>query len=440
LIIQIREEKKNMTKFINGDLNQTELLKLLEGFGFGSREAIIYVALHRIGKATALELSRTTRSERSDTYRVLKNLIGKGFVIKILDEPAKYAVVSSKKSFRRHVEEKRREIEELESTIEHIDKFLESIKNTGCPDGPSSRFELIKTRRHVYDRIREMISSEASKQEFLFISTELGARRIFSLLQGNLAEVQKRQASVRCLVPVTEQNLNDIKSLSMFADIRHIPVSTGRLLIANRKETLQVYAMADTDSINDADEVGFWSNNEQFAQMQGLMFDSQWRLATDLHSRIWEIEAKIPEEKSEFFTKCYIISPIEETQTVVFLLNPNGRVVYVSNNISQITGHAVQTYLNESVEGIIEENTYVEDKKNTFLVWERAKKGETGVEEFRTFDSNGNVIWWSASWLPIRNQKGDVISIRVILKNITEKKRIELMEKEWQNNNIHELS
>jgi len=226
----------------------------------------------------------------------------------------------------------------------------------------------------------------------------------------------------------------------MFADIRHIPVSTGRLLIANRKETLQVYAMADTDSINDADEVGFWSNNEQFAQMQGLMFDSQWRLATDLHSRIWEIEAKIPEEKSEFFTKCYIISPIEETQTVVFLLNPNGRVVYVSNNISQITGHAVQTYLNESVEGIIEENTYVEDKKNTFLVWERAKKGETGVEEFRTFDSNGNVIWWSASWLPIRNQKGDVISIRVILKNITEKKRIELMEKEWQNNNIHELS
>jgi PAS domain S-box-containing protein len=430
-----------MTRFSNEDLNQTELLKLLEGFGFGSREAIIYVALHRIGKATALELSRKTRSERSDTYRVLKSLIGKGFVTKILDEPTKYAVISSKKSFRSHIEGKRRKIEELESTIEQIDKFLESIKKTDCPDDTSSRFELIKTRRHVYDRAREMISSEALEQEFLFISKEFGAGRILNLLQVNLVEVQKRKASVRCLVPVTEENLNEIKTLSMFADIRHIPASTGRLLIANRKETLQVCAPDDTGTINDADEVGLWSNNKQFAQMQGLMFDSQWRLATDLHSRIREIEDKIPEEKSEFFTKRHIIFPIEEAQTVVFLIDPSGRVIYVSNNISQITGHAVQTYLNGFVEGMIDENTYVEDKKNLLILWERAKKGETGVEEFRTFHSNGTVIWWSASWLPIRNQKEDVVSIRVILKNITEKKRIELMEKEWQDNkNNHDPS
>ena len=427
-----------MDHFLNGDLNQTELFSLLEGFGFGSREAIIYSALYRIGKATANELSKTTRSERSDTYRVLNNLIGKGFVIKILGEPANYAVVSSKKAFKSHIEGRLREIEELESKIEQLVSILESNKKTACPEDSSSRFELIKTRRHVYDRAIEMISSEALKQEFLLISTELGARRILGLFRESLVKAQERQTTVRCMVPVTEENLNDVKALSMFVDIRHIPASTGRLLIVNRKETLHIYSPNDSDGINDRDEVGFWSNNEKFARMQGLMFDSQWRLATDLHSRIWEIEGKIP-DKSESFTKRHIISPVEETQNVVFLVDPAGKIIYVSNNIGQITGHAVQTYLNGFVEGMIEETTYDEDKKQLLLLWERAKRGESGVEEFRTFHNDGSVIWWSASWLPIRNQKGDVISIRVILKNITEKKIIELMETEWQNiknNNI----
>jgi hypothetical protein len=46
-----------MTNFHNGKFNDTELFDLLNGFGFGFREALIFVTLNSIGKAMALELS-----------------------------------------------------------------------------------------------------------------------------------------------------------------------------------------------------------------------------------------------------------------------------------------------------------------------------------------------------------------------------------------------
>lgn len=419
-----------MTQFHNKDFNDTELLNLLEGFGLGSREALIYATLNSIGKTTVHELSRRTRTERSDTYRVLRNLIRKGFVIKILDNPTRYTVISPKKAFKDQIEEKKREVENLEGSIEQIVALLESSKRVNIPYDSESRFELIKTRKNLYDRVKQMISSEAAKQEFLLISTEVGVRRLLSVFLDSLVNAKRLHTTVRCLIPVTEQNLNEIKTLSLFADIRHIPVSAGRLLIVNRRETLHIYSPYDTDSISETEEVGFWSNNKPFSEMQGLMFDSQWQLAMDLHSRIWEIERKSPEENSEFFTKRRIISPIEDSQTVVFLIDSSGKIVYVSNNISLITGRAIQTYLNKFVGGLIEEASRDIDKQKLLLLWEKAKKGESGVDEFQTSNDRGDVIWWSASWLSIRNQQGTLSSIRVILKNITEDKKISLLETE----------
>lgn|GEM_PF-6290643 len=404
---------------IQSDIVQIEAF--LKDFGFNARETAIYIALLKKGKASPAELSKTTSTERSDTYRILDSLVSKGFVTKILEKPVQYAVAPPGKAFKRSLEEKRNSLSTLEGRIEDSAQALEAV-GKNAPQAEANKFEVIESRRYVFERMAEMFAPQRCNKEILFSATEKCATRLLFGLKESFMQLQRRGVNFRVMIPINEANLEDVKSLSKYADIRHMSMSRSRIIIVDRKESMLVYSASEDDSFSD--DIGLWLNNTQFSALQAEMFDAQWRLSTELYARIREVEGNMPAQTADPLLADYGCH--EEDSSVIFMVEPRGKITYISHNVNENLSRALQVYTDWLDEGKSAAYSYPEDRKKIGLNWQSAFEGNSGKSIFRTIQKDGDIFWWSVSWLPIKGKKGTVETIRCALKNVTDQKKLEL--------------
>lgn len=234
-------------------------------------------------------MSRVAKLERSDTYRVLSRLASKGFVIKVLDVPTKYAIAPPEKAFKRGFDQKHHELIQLEGEVDKLKDFFDYLKKESASAG-SARFEVLDSSRHVYDRVAEMLSPERCKHEVMYYANEECGRRIAYGLQEILEEALKRQVRVRLMMPITGNNLEFAKVISKFAEVRHIPSASSRIVIVDRNEFMGIYSRVNVKTVEGYDDVGVWASHAPFAETQASLYESQWSLAMPLRSRIRQIQ------------------------------------------------------------------------------------------------------------------------------------------------------
>jgi PAS domain S-box-containing protein len=399
----------------------------LKDFGFNNREIAIYLALCKTKKATPSDISKLADVERSDVYRILDSLVTKGFAVKILEKPIQYALAPPGKAFKRDLEEKHHSLSTLETQIEETNKLILDYTGKSASGTDASRFEVIKSRQFVFDRLAEMFAADRCQKEVLFYGTEKSVIRLLYYLRDLIIQVPKRHIDFKMLLPVTESNIVEVLALSKFADIKHLQQVRSRVVIVDRKESILIYNASDDESYSD--DLGLWLNNAQFSEMQAEMFDAQWELAVDLHTRVKELE-------SEKNIKNISSEPeiAKENTPILFTIDPKGKITYLSQNVDSYLTNAIQVYTNGLLKERITEFSYPEDQNKISKIWETGKQGLAGKEEFRTIQENGDIRWWSISWLPLADKKGETETIRVALKDITANKRIELLENELVKN------
>jgi sugar-specific transcriptional regulator TrmB len=265
-------------------------MRFLSDFGFGQREIPVYMALISGKEVTPAEISKITGVERADTYRLLEDLVRKGFAIKVLGKPAKYAPTSPEKAFKRSFEERFNSLVLLESRVGDLRGYFEATQKE-TPQPMENRFEVIKSSRHTHDRVEEMFSPERCKKEILSCATENSVKKLDLSLEEILKKAVKRGVEIRTIVPVTNDNIVYVKRLSNLAKIRHTPFNPSRLIIVDRKEAMAIHGPMDQkDSAAIWTEVGLWASHKAFCEMLAVMFDGQWELAKSLRSRIKQIQ------------------------------------------------------------------------------------------------------------------------------------------------------
>jgi PAS domain S-box-containing protein len=386
----------------------------LKDFGFNNREIAIYLALLKTKKAQPSEISKLANVERSDAYRILDTLVEKGFVTKILEKPVQYAIAPPEKAFKRNLEEKRRSLAALEVEAEDSKKVISDYIGKIETNPDATRFEVIKSRQYVYERLTEMFSAERCQHEILYYGAENSASRLLFNLKEVIARLPNRHIDFRIMLPITEQNVEAVKALSKFADIKHLPQTSGRACIIDRKESMLIYAASEDD--NFTDDLALWLSNPQFAAMQAEMFDAQWKLALGLHNKIEELEAPPVE------------TPTEENTQVVFTVDSQGKVAFLTPNINASLASSIQS----AIKGLFMGNIpalHQEDMDKALYLWGNSKQGISGKNEFRII-KNGEPLWWSVSWLPLSGRKGNTETLRVVMKDITNIKKLESIERE----------
>ncbi len=405
----------------SGPFDFGRLKEFLTEFGFSKREASVYVALLKNGESAPGELNLATGFDRADVYRVLNKLLRRGFVIKVLDRPARFALSSPKKAFLRDLEARSARISLFKGQVEDLDELHSFFsKRTEGISGEVSRFELLGGEKHIFERAVEMLSDANCKKEICYFATSSCGKRIFSGLFNQFKLAFGRKVDIKVLLPIGKGNLNQAKALSKFADVRHVASSSSRIMIVDRKASMLFYSSDDFDGNIKVDGIGLWTNDKAFSNTQGLMFDTQWQFALDLNYRMRDLHSYSRVNESEFNNLAD-----EGATSAVFLVNAKGKITHVSKNISQFTGFNVEHYLHKDYLEKSKEHVHPEDWQKISNRAMKVFSGNTIEEELRILHKNGNEVWTSISVLPLLSEKGKVQNFRVFLRNITSKKREE---------------
>ncbi|KAA0002160.1 MAG: PAS domain S-box protein [Thermoplasmata archaeon] len=130
-----------------------------------------------------------------------------------------------------------------------------------------------------------------------------------------------------------------------------------------------------------------------------------------------EEELRKSEEKYRLVT--------ENSQDIIYAINKNYELLFVTGDIEGITGYT----LKDLPDGDLKKAIFAvppEDIKVIGELSERVWKGEKNVKgEFRIIRKDGKVRWVEVSLSPLYDEKGKVYGNQGILRDITERKKLE---------------
>lgn len=117
---------------------------------------------------------------------------------------------------------------------------------------------------------------------------------------------------------------------------------------------------------------------------------------------------------------------VEDIEDVIFRLDKTGRYLFLNSALKNVTGYDPQEfYANPSIAKEIIHKYDMELVKETI---QNVLNGDLKVSkdlEYRIYCKCGNELWVSQNTYPIKNKKGSIIGIEGIIRDITDKKKIE---------------
>lgn len=100
--------------------------------------------------------------------------------------------------------------------------------------------------------------------------------------------------------------------------------------------------------------------------------------------------------------------------------DPNGNVLYANDNFLKVFGYTEEEVLGKHHSLFCNANTVEEDEYRLF--WNKLRDGEFQSGEFLRLNSKGQEVYIQASYSPVRDDDGNLVSVVKIASNITEAK------------------
>ncbi|AAR38954.1 NEQ098 [Nanoarchaeum equitans Kin4-M] len=249
---------------INEDLVNT----VRQIFGLNLYEARIWLALLAKGEATAGELSDMANVPRSRAYDILESLEKKGFVVMRLGKPIKYAAIPPREVFNRV---KQRLLQEAQEKAKKLDLIAQSdlaaqlellykqgLKNLDITDNAAS----IRGRYSVYSQMEAML--RGAEEKVIIFTTETGAIRKVRAFEELFKQLYNRGVNIKMATKITERNVEYLKKIAPYVEIRDSDKINSRMIIVDGKEVL--FMLNDDQNAYDQNDVGIWINSEFLAK------------------------------------------------------------------------------------------------------------------------------------------------------------------------------
>ena len=182
-----------------------EAVGALEELGLTEYEARCFVALTRISKGTAREISQVSDIPRSRVYDTIERLDRKGLVEVQQTDPREYRAVSVDTACRRIRED-------YDSRINAAENALQQVEEPNAPDDEG--MWSITQKDHVTDRVVSFLEEADETVHYLVAATEVVEREI----RGALEEAAERGVDVYVEAP-TEDDADEFAEAVPGAEI-----------------------------------------------------------------------------------------------------------------------------------------------------------------------------------------------------------------------------
>ncbi|NQY21411.1 MAG: PAS domain-containing methyl-accepting chemotaxis protein [Campylobacteraceae bacterium] len=121
---------------------------------------------------------------------------------------------------------------------------------------------------------------------------------------------------------------------------------------------------------------------------------------------------KTKSEKSKLITM--------EDNFAIIEFKPNGEIVDANKNFLNALGYTTSETMGNHHKMFCD-NDYVNSKEyNDF--WNNLREGRAQIDEFKRIKKDGSLIWIQASYTPVKNKSGEVISVIKFAQDITKRK------------------
>jgi len=254
------------------------LAKLRQAFNLNIYEVKIWTALLSRGVSTAGELADISGVPRSRSYDVLDTLEKKGFVIMKLGKPLKYLAVKPeevirrvKKGIKEHSDNKLQMLEEVRGT-----KLFEELKllfdNGINLIDPTDLSGAIKGRENINNHLSYLMN-EAEK-EVLLITTAEGLSRKASCFRKNLKSLNQKKINIKIVAPITKENIDIVKELSKFAEVRNTQRINSRFIVVDSKKIM--FMLMNDKEVHPEYDAAVWIESPYFANALSNFFNVVW--------------------------------------------------------------------------------------------------------------------------------------------------------------------
>lgn len=239
-------------------------MEKLKALGLNKYETKAYLALLRLGKTTAYNLSENSEVPFGRIYEILESLENKGLVSLESKDPKKYKPVDPDVGLQGLLNEKNREWKEKKSEIEDFINSLTYRREE------IEEVKFLKSKEVYYKKIEQLIKN--ADEEILFIVGGLGA------VESTRSEEYEKKlidggGTIKMMVEVTDENRERVmKSKEMGVKLRDSPFEGLRLQIVDEENTL---IAVDKPSMI-FERAALIVEDENFSKSMKKMFESVW--------------------------------------------------------------------------------------------------------------------------------------------------------------------
>ncbi len=286
-------------------LGEQNFKDILNNVGLTEKEIQIYIFLAKFGALKTGEISKQTKINKGEVYRILKTLAEKGVVESTLDLPALYSAVGFDKILDSAIRAKREEATNIEKAKDELLNYwrgIQRVKNQLT----TQKLTVIKGNRKIYLKISQLMRE--TKNQFHVM---LSIQDLLRANQSGIFDMDYKQpfndvAKFKFLTDLPAQNVKAVKNLlSDFEKsglnfegrtpnlgLRLFP----RLVIKDQKEAL---FFIDKDPSSLQDETCIETNSKSLIDAFTVIFNDSWKNSSSIRRKIAEIESGNISSKSQ---------------------------------------------------------------------------------------------------------------------------------------------
>ena len=246
-----------------------ELLK----FGLTSNQVKVFFYLGKFGSKTAIEISRSLRMPRTETYHLLSSLQSKGIVLSSFNHPTKFSSVPLDKAMIALINTESARLNSLKSSEPLLKTLWDKVPNLGAGyrDTEEEKFQVLRGGNQVNSKIIGMLAN--TKNEFLILGCEKDFLRFY---HADFLDIIKNNSIDYKLLTSTSE-----KAWYIFDDIdkskvRKLESSIKDNLCFLIKDEKEILIFVKNSKITNKEVTALWTNSESMIYSNILLFKNLW--------------------------------------------------------------------------------------------------------------------------------------------------------------------
>jgi len=264
------------TSTTNNNNAANKLQDELVRFGLTPNEAKVYIYLAKYGHRRAVEIAKSIRTPRTETYRLLSSLQNKGLVTATFQHPIKFNAVPFDKALKMLINIERERLRTFERKEKDLLSLWGSIPDFKIDDySNEQKFQILEGQVQVYSKAKDMRAKV--QHEVLVLGYERDYMKLYHYdFMDKLDELMNAGVTVQLLATFSANSLDMFKDIDPKV-IRRIPNSMNASLCFVMVDRSELLFFIKNAGMNSKEVSAMWTDCKPYIEAMQILFAELWK-------------------------------------------------------------------------------------------------------------------------------------------------------------------